>query len=155
MDLPLSEIYQLVSDQVKELDQLMKELGGQLHHVKPHGALYNLSARNLGIALTIAEAIIDHDPGLVVYGLRKSFSIQAAAESGLKVAHEIFADRSYQADGSLTPRTSPHALINDEREMIDQLQRMRQLPDTDTVCIHGDGPHALKYARLIHQTLQK
>jgi UPF0271 protein len=114
-----------------------------------------MSARNQGIARTIAEAIKDHDPGLVVYGLRKSHSIQAAAELGLKVANEIFADRSYQADGSLTPRTSTHALIHDAEEMIDQLQRMRELPDTDTVCIHGDGPHALEYARLIHQTLQK
>lgn len=155
MELPLSEIYQLVFDQLQELDLLMKELGGQLHHVKPHGALYNMSARDLNIARTIATAVKDHDPGLVVFGLRNSCSIQAAAESGLKVANEIFADRSYLANGSLTPRTSPHALIDDAGEMIDQLQRMRKLPDTDTVCIHGDGPHALEYARLIHQTLRK
>lgn len=155
MELPLNEVYDLVSAQIKTLDTMIKDLGGKLYHVKPHGALYNMSARNRDLALTIAQAVKDHDPSLVLFGLRRSHSIVAAAELGLKTAHEIFADRTYQPDGSLTPRSASNALIHDAKEMILQLKRMQQEPDTDTVCIHGDGPHALEFADLIHQTLRQ
>lgn len=155
MELPLSEVYALVRDQILKLDMIMKELGGKLHHVKPHGALYNMSAKNRELAHTIARAVKDHDPSLVVFGLRRSHSILAAAELGLKTAHEIFADRTYQPDGSLTPRSAPNALIQDAEEMIFQLKRMQEESDTDTVCIHGDGPYAIEFAELIHQTLRK
>jgi UPF0271 protein len=106
------------------------------------------------LAGTIAKAVKDHDPGLVLFGLRRSCSIMAAAEMGLPVAHEIFADRTYLEDGSLTPRSEANALIHDPAQMLSQLKRMQELPDTDTVCIHGDGPEAIEFVRLIHQSLR-
>ena len=126
-----------------------------MNHVKPHGALYNMSARNKNLANNIARAVKDHRSDLILYGLRGSYSVSAAKELGLRTAAEIFADRTYKVDGSLTPRTEPGALINDPEQMITQLLQMKKQPDTDTVCIHSDGAHAIEFVKLIHQTIHQ
>ena len=155
MDLPLPQVYQLVRDQLYLIEKIILEEGGRMNHVKPHGALYNMSARNKDLANNIARAVKDHRSDLILYGLRGSYSVSAAKELGLRTAAEIFADRTYKADGSLTPRTEPGALINDPEQMITQLLQMKKQPDTDTVCIHSDGAHAIEFAKLIHQTIHK
>ena len=155
IELPPAAIYDLVTDQLSKLDLIMRGLGGKLHHVKPHGALYNMSARNIELARVIAKAVKEFDPNLKLFGLRNSCSVKAAEELGLTALHEVFADRGYRDDGSLIPRSEPGALIHEPGEMIEQLLRMKDQPNTDTVCIHGDGPDALAFAKLIHQTLGK
>ena len=118
MHLPASEIYNLVTKQIHLLDKIAKQQGASLHHVKPHGALYNMSAKDTELATTIASAIKDVDAKLILYGLSNSYSIVKANELGLKSANEVFADRTYQDDGSLTPRSQPNALIEDETKSI-------------------------------------
>ncbi|MBS0659285.1 MAG: LamB/YcsF family protein [Verrucomicrobia bacterium] len=136
-----------------------------LRHVKPHGALYNLSAADPAVARTLAETVAEFDRSLLLFGLAGSVSLHAAEAVGLAVAHEVFADRTYQPDGTLTPRSSPHALLEDEESAVDQVlqlvheSRVRAVDGTevrlraDTVCIHGDGPHAVAFARRVREAL--
>ncbi|MBV9989631.1 MAG: LamB/YcsF family protein [Chitinophagaceae bacterium] len=167
MKLPLNEIYDLVVDQVMALQQIAKKNGTALRHVKPHGALYNMSAKDPLIANTIAKAVYAIDPQLVLFGLSGSHSISEAQRSGLKTASEVFADRSYQDDGSLTPRSHLNAMIGSTEQSLQQVLQMvcehtvcsvsgLQVPIiAETICIHGDGEHALAFAEAIFQTLQK
>ncbi|MFT4100186.1 MAG: 5-oxoprolinase subunit PxpA [Burkholderiaceae bacterium] len=166
MRLPADEVYATVLAQVGALDAIVRARGGRLAHVKPHGALYNQSARDPALAATIARAVRDFDPTLVLFGLANSESIAAARAAGLRVAEEVFADRGYNADGSLVRRGTPGALIDDERQALDQTLRMvrersvRALDGTvvpinaQTVCLHGDGAHALAFARRIREGLR-
>ncbi len=140
--------------------------GGRLHHVKPHGALYNMAAASAPLAEAIAEAVYRINPELVLYGLAGSELTKAGTKLGLQVAHEVFADRTYQPDGNLTSRRLPNALLTTPEEAAQQVVRMvkegtvraQQGSDVaiqaDTICIHGDGAHALEFARHIRQTLQ-
>lgn len=167
--LPLSEteIYDLVTRQIFILQKKAHALGASLHHVKPHGALYNQSAKDPSLAAAIALAVFDVDQNLILYGLSGSISIREAQKKGLKTANEVFADRTYQPDGSLTPRNQPNAMIETQAESIRQvLQMLREKTVTtpsgavvpiqaDTICIHGDGPHALAFAKQINETLQQ
>jgi UPF0271 protein len=148
----------LVEAQVGELLQLALEQRTRLSHVKPHGALYNLAARDFALADAIAAAVRALDPQLVLFGLAGSELLRAGRARGLRVASEVFADRTYQADGSLTPRAQPGALIASEAEAVAQVLRMVQegivraadgtdvLVAADTVCVHGDGPRAVAFA---------
>ena len=157
----------LVIDQLAALKKITDAVGTKIHHVKPHGALYNMSAKNRRIASVIAKAVLEFDPDLVLYGLSGSNSITEARALGLKTASEVFADRSYQNDGSLTPRSQLHALIEDEDASLRQvLQMIQQQTVTslenitvpvvaETICIHGDGAHAVEFAKRIHQTLKR
>ena len=134
-------------------------------HVKPHGALYNMAAKDQKLAQAIAQAVRDFDAGLVLFGLAGSELIRAGAQAGLKTANEVFADRTYQADGSLTPRTQPDAIIHDAETAIAQVRRMvgegrvrsQQGGDVpvqaDTLCIHGDEPNAVQFAKRIRLAL--
>jgi UPF0271 protein len=167
IELPLIEIKYLIFNQLKSLMELCSELGATLHHVKPHGALYNMSARNPLIASAIAEAVYDVDPSLILFGLSGSHSIAEGVIAGLQTAAEVFADRTYQLDGSLTPRSLPNALINSDEAAIAQavmLAEQHQVIATngaiiplmaETICLHGDGPHAVSFARNINQTFIK
>ena len=101
-----------------------------MHHIKPHGALYNQSAKDKTIAAAIAKAVDDFDSSLIMFGLSGSISLTEATALGLQTAHEVFADRTYQDDGSLTPRSQPHALITDEQKT---LQQIIQMINTNTV----------------------
>ena len=145
IELSPEEIYLLVKKQIEILNQIVKTAGGTLNHVKPHGALYNTSAKNPEVAKAIAKAVKDIDPGLVLFGLKGSLSIEVAQAIGLKTAEEAFADRRYESDGSLTPRSQPGACFTDIQHVLNQVQKMK----ADTWCIHGDGPHALEFAKAL------
>ncbi len=145
IELSLEEIYLLVKKQIEILNQIVKTAGGNLNHVKPHGALYNTSAKNPEVAKAIAKAAKDVDPGLILFGLKNSHSIEAAIEISLKTAEEAFADRRYESDGTLTPRSQPGACFTEIQDVLDQVEKMK----ADTWCIHGDGPHALAFAKAL------
>jgi UPF0271 protein len=160
------KIYALIIEQLIKIDLIAKEKGAALHHVKPHGALYNMAARDEQLARTIAQAVKDFNEDLVLYGLSGSKLISEGKALKLKTANEVFADRTYQDDGSLTPRSQLHALIEDPDECVRQVLQMvnegtvtsitgKTVPIiADTICIHGDGRHATLFARKIHQVLQ-
>lgn len=166
MHLPEKEIVNLVADQLSVLSRLAKEAGSILTHVKPHGALYNMSAREPRLAHTIALAVKTFDPNLILFGLSKSHAVIEAARLGLKVFQEAFADRTYQDDGSLTPRSAQAALIHDSVKASEQVIKIicegmaqtvsgKLIPvPADTICIHGDGPHALQHATAIFEILE-
>jgi 5-oxoprolinase (ATP-hydrolysing) subunit A len=165
MNVSATETYDMVLYQIGALAGFATACGGKLAHVKPHGALYNMAAKDGKLAQAIAQAIKDFDPRLVLFGLAGSELIRAGEQAGLKTANEVFADRTYQPDGSLTLRTQPHAMIHDVETAITQVQRMvgegrvrsQQGGDVpvqaDTLCIHGDEPGAVEFARRIRAAL--
>lgn len=152
------EIYNMTVYQIGALAAIAKACGTKVNHVKPHGALYNMAAKDEGIAEAIAKAVADVDPSLVLFGLAGSSLVKAGMERGLSVAQEVFADRTYQPDGSLTPRSQSNAMIHDSELAISRVVRMvregkvEAVDGTDidikadTVCIHGDEPQALDFA---------
>lgn len=167
MHLSHDKLYAIVLEQLIKIELIAREKGAPLHHVKPHGALYNLAAREAATARTIAQAVSDFNEGLILYGLANSFLISEARALGLKTASEVFADRTYQEDGSLTPRSQPGALIEDEDQCMAQvLQMIGQGTVTtvsglvipikaETICLHGDGSHALRFAKKINEALNQ
>ena len=167
MDLSESEIYELVQQQLIILNEIIDLFDIKLTHAKPHGALYNQSAKNSGLAKTIAGAVKDFDQQLILFGLSGSYSIREAEALGLITASEVFADRTYQDDGSLTQRSQSNAIIEDVSEVVKQVLQMindstvtsvsgKIIPVVaDTICIHGDGKHAIQFAKAIHDTIQK
>ena len=126
MQLPLNEVYDLVTEQIYLLQQITKTMGTKLHHVKPHGALYNMAAKNALLANIIAKAVYAVDPALVLFGLSGSYSISEAKKIGLKTASEVFADRTYQDDGSLTPRSQTNAMIETAEQSLAQVLQMTE-----------------------------
>lgn len=140
--------------------------GTALQHVKPHGALYNAAGKDETIARAIAQAIAEVDPTLILLGISGSKLIDAGREAGLRVAHEVFADRAYRADGSLVPRTSAGAVIDDKDVVAARVVRMvcrrevvaitgEVIPvQADSICVHGDNPHAVELARMIRNALE-
>ncbi|KAA5543449.1 LamB/YcsF family protein [Adhaeribacter rhizoryzae] len=159
------EAYALVVYQIGALWGFIQAEGGTLHHVKPHGALYNMAAVNATLAEAIAEAVYKVNPNLILYGLAQSELIKAGDKLGLKTAHEVFADRSYRPDGTLTPRQHPQAHITNPEVAAQQVLNMVQTGKvqttdqqeitliTDTICIHGDGPLAVTFAKRIKEVL--
>lgn len=159
------EIYDIVLYQVSALDGFTKRLGRKLHHVKPHGALYNMAARIPGYALAIAAAVKDIDKSLILYGLSGSELIKAGRDAGLSTCSEVFADRTYQDDGSLTPRTKAGAVIHEFERSIEQVMlmieegKLRSLSgkliniEAETICIHGDHPGSALFAKGLHRSL--
>ena len=155
------EVYDLVAYQIGALTGFTKAAGTQLHHVKPHGALYNTAAKDPSLASAIARAVYDIDKNLILVGLSASCLIEEAKKAGLKICNEVFADRSYQEDGSLTPRTKSNALISDPQQAANQVLQMvqrgtvtttsgKEIPVVaETICIHGDGKFALEFAKTI------
>ena len=167
MHLPASEIYRLVTDQLEVLNNIITKKGGKMHHVKPHGALYNMAAKDAVLAKAIALAVKDFDSSLIYYGLSGSVMITEAADLGLQTANEVFADRTYQPDGTLTPRSLPDALVGNTDDAVKQVVRFvkenKVITVTgeeihvkaDTICIHGDGKHAVEFAKAIYQKLNE
>ncbi len=166
MDLPASEIHAGVLYQLGALAAIAQAHGGRVAHVKPHGALYNQAARDPRIAEAVVAAIRDFDPAVAVFGLAGSGFVAAARAAGLHAVEEVFADRGYRADGSLVPRSEPGALVHDEDTMLARTlemvraRRVRTVTgewvplNAQTVCLHGDGPHALAFARRIRDALE-
>ncbi|MEI9944302.1 MAG: 5-oxoprolinase subunit PxpA [Chitinophagaceae bacterium] len=167
MDIAESEMYDLITQQLFIINEIADTFDATISHVKPHGALYNMSAKNKTIAKTIAHTVKDFNKELVLFGLSGSHSISEAKAAGLKTANEVFADRTYQDDGSLTPRKEPNALIEDAVRAAGQvLQMIKEKTITsgtrkkiailaDTICIHGDGKHAVEFAKIISENLKK
>ena len=167
MKLSPHEIFDIVLYQISALKGICEASGARLHHVKPHGALYNQATKSAKIAAAIADAVKNLDENLILYGLSGSFLISEAEKIGLETASEVFADRTYQTDGSLTARSSENALITDAEKAIAQvLQMIKEKTVTtvagdkipiraETVCIHGDGAHALEFAREINRSLRE
>jgi len=163
MQLPAETVYAQVVYQVGALKALAESEGAKLVHVKPHGMLYNQSARDPLLADAIARAVKAVDAGLILVGLANSVSIEVAKRVGLKTRQEVFADRGYQADGALVPRGQPGAMIDSEDRAIAQTLAMVQQGrvqsvdgqwvalQAESVCLHGDGEHALDFARRLHQ----
>lgn len=166
-ELGRDEIIDLITNQIAALQVVCDDFGARLYHVKPHGALYNQSAKSTEIAAAIAEAVKAVDPKLILFGLASSHSITEAQRIGLRTASEVFADRTYKNDGSLTPRTEPNALITDPKASLEQVLtlvkygRVRSLDsimvsiNPETICIHGDGSHAVEFAKTINQSLRE
>ena len=159
-------LYSLISEQLYIFEKIAFPMGGVMHHVKPHGALYNMAAKDKWLSRIMVKAIKDFDENLLVYGLSGSHIISEAEAIGLKAVNEAFADRTYQNDGSLTPRSQPGALITDDEMAVQQVLQMLQqktvttqsgtaLPiKAETICIHGDGPNAVTFAQHIYPQLK-
>lgn len=165
MTLTRDEAYEAVLYQIGALAGFAQAQGARLRFVKAHGALYNIAARDAALAGAIAAAVADFDRDLAFYGLAGSELLRAAEAAGLQAVSEVFADRSYQDDGSLTPRSQPGAMIEDVERSVQQVLGMvlegkvrsvsgREVPvKADTLCIHGDQPGALAFVRRIREAL--
>lgn len=165
MQLPPETVYAQIVYQLGALAALAAAEGARMAHVKPHGMLYNQSARDPLLADAIARGIKAVDPTLRLLGLADSELTKAGERYGLTVRHEVFADRNYRRDGSLVPRNEAGALIEDEQQALAHTLAMVQRGQVrtrkghwvnvraDTVCLHGDGAHALAFARRIHAAL--
>ncbi len=162
MDLSTVQVHELVMEQLEIIKQLTEDQGATIYHVKPHGALYNASAKNAAIAAAISKAVFQFDPALILVGLSASHSIGQAKQTGLPFMNEVFADRRYHANGSLVSRTVAGATIENEEECLQQVSQIQagqkiisiegfHVPVVaETICIHGDSPNALVFAQAIH-----
>ena len=160
-----AELKAMVMYQVGALAAFCKARDIKMNHVKPHGAMYNMAAKDIKLALAIAEGIAQVDDSLILLGLSGSQLLKAAQEVGLKSAAEVFADRAYEEDGSLVARTKAGAVIADENEVIERIIKMIKLGKVqtitgkeieikpDSICVHGDNPKALNFVKLIRQRL--
>jgi UPF0271 protein len=160
LSLSPEEVRVLVAIQIRALQSC-----GPVQHVKPHGALYNLAARDAATAEAIVGGIFVVDPALVLFAPADSELARVSRARGLRVAQEVFADRTYQRDGTLTPRSRPDALVSDPAMAVAQVLQMlregkvRAMDGTaisvvaDTVCVHGDGPNALVFTQRLRAGL--
>ncbi|MBS8266741.1 LamB/YcsF family protein [Mesobacillus boroniphilus] len=166
MKMSAEEVYNLTIYQIGALAAIAKTCGTKVVHVKPHGALYNMAVNDKSIADAVAGAVAVVDPTLVLFGLAGSSLVKAGREKGLQVSQEVFADRSYQPDGSLAPRSHPNAIIHDPDLAIKRVIRMVREGrveavdgadieiKADTICIHGDEPRALDFAVKLKEALK-
>ncbi|MBE0396638.1 5-oxoprolinase subunit PxpA [Citrobacter amalonaticus] len=166
MTLPVETVYAQTLYQIGALAAMARAEGGVMRHVKPHGMLYNQAAKDPQLADAIAKAVYACDPALILIGLAGSELVRAGERYGLVTRQEVFADRGYQADGSLVPRTQPGALIEDEDQSLAQTLGMVETGRVksitgewtsvvaQTVCIHGDGEHALAFARRLRSAFE-
>lgn len=160
------EAYDLTVYQIGALSGFVQAEGGRLQHVKAHGALYNMAAKNTALSEAIAEAVYKINPELILFGLSGSEIIKAGQKIGLRTASEVFSDRTYQLDGTLTPRTEPNALITETETALQQvihmvkenkvqtLQHQDVSLQAETICIHGDGVTALEFASALSTSLK-
>ncbi|MEK0286064.1 5-oxoprolinase subunit PxpA [Caldifermentibacillus hisashii] len=161
------EAYDLVIYQMGALYGFVRSEGGKIQHVKPHGALFNMAAKSAPLSEAIAEAVYKVDPECILFGLAGSELVKAGKKIGLRTASEVFSDRTYQKDGSLTSRREENALIKDHKIAVNQVIRMVKerkvksvqgedvVIQADTICIHGDGLHALEFAQYIPNALRE
>ena len=163
MFLPPDEVEVLILYQLGALSSIAKSEGVEMRHIKPHGALYNQAAKDKVLASVIAKAVKQFSENLILVGLAGSELIKAGTQVGLRVANEGFPDRNYNPDGTLVSRKEPHAMIMSPEEVakhaLDLVQngilfgeaRMK----VDTLCLHGDHPHAVQNAKLVREVLEK
>ncbi|MDQ0111021.1 LamB/YcsF family protein [Paenibacillus harenae] len=165
MKITASEAYDYVVYQVGALSAFVQAMGGRLRHVKPHGALYHMAGRDQEIAAAVVKAAADVDKRLLVFGGSGSLLLNEARRQGLGAVSEVFADRTYRADGTLTPRREPGALLASTEAAVQQAVSMAAegkaytasgdiiAIKADTICLHGDGPHAAAFAHSISSAL--
>jgi 5-oxoprolinase (ATP-hydrolysing) subunit A len=165
--LPPEEVFALVAYQLGAFHALATAAGARVNHVKAHGALYNMAVRDEKLAEAIAHAVGAIDPALLLFAPGESALERAAQSAKLRVVREVFADRNYLADGSLVPRTRPDALLHDPEEAAGRVLRMlregvvRSVEGEDvavhaeTICLHGDTPDAVAFARSLRESLEK
>lgn len=163
IDASPQEVYDLVVYQVGALLGFINAARLTMQHVKPHGALYNMAVVKPELAAAIARAVRDVDRGLILFGLPGSHLISEGESAGLRTAAEAFADRNYMNDGSLVSRRRPDAQVHDADEAVARAVRMvregkvRSVDGqeislhVDTICIHGDGPHAAEFAKRLRK----
>jgi UPF0271 protein len=166
MNLAPADLYDLVIRQLVIFKEAADSFDQKISHVKPHGALYNMSAKDMMIANVIAKAVSDFDSRLTLFGLSGSHSIDEAKTMGLTTISEVFADRTYQDGGSLTPRSQPGALIEKVDQAVQQVLQMitkgtvttiqgKTIPVVaETICLHSDGKHAVEFAKAIHGAIR-
>ena len=162
-----TEVFDAVSYQLGVFQAIANNLGVRPNHAKPHGALYNMATRDQQLADAIARAIVALDLALVLFAPDKSALARAGEAEHLRVAREVFADRNYLADGSLVPRNRPDALLHDPKESAARVMRMlregkvQSIDNVDvdvraeTICVHGDTPGAVEFARVLRAHLEK
>lgn len=167
MTMPLAEVYASVAYQIGGFQALARAAGGRMNHVKAHGALYNMAARDRALAEVIANAVFALDPKLILFAPPECELDYAATELGLQTVSEVFADRNYLADGSLVPRSRPDAFVQDPFEAAERIIRMltegkvSAVDGTDvaitasTVCVHGDNPEAVAFVRKLRERLEQ
>lgn len=167
MQLPPETVYAQVVYQLGALAAIARAEGGKMVHVKPHGMLYNQAATDPALAEAIARAVHSVDSSLKLVGLAGSELIRAGERIGLATSQEVFADRRYQSSGNLVPRSQPDALIESDELALQQTLMMVQqqrvvsrdgvaVPvQADTVCLHGDGEHALAFARRLREAFRQ
>ena len=158
------EVEAVIIQQLHLLANVLSQDRLALTHVKPHGVIYNMAARDQFIAQAIVRAVLQIDGTLFLYALAGSVLVNAAQAAGLSVVQEAFADRAYRADGTLVPRSEPGALLTSEEPVRQQLQRLIKGSVTsldghsvpilaDSICLHSDTPHAISLARMIRHEL--
>lgn len=167
MDLSPGETKAYTLYQIGALDAFCKARGIRMQHVKPHGAMYNMAARDYKLAKAVCEAVYCYNPELIVLGLSGGALVRAAHDRGLRTASEVFADRAYEEDGTLVNRGKAGAVITDENLAVARAVRMvREGKVTsvsgkeidiraDSVCVHGDGVRALAFVGKIREALQR
>ena len=165
MPVTAKEVFALVAYQVGAFQAIAQSLVVRPNHVKPHGALYNMAARDPELADAVARAVLAVDSSLLIFAPEGSALAQAGAAIGLPIAREVFADRNYLPDGSLVPRSRPDALLHDPKEAAARIlrilreQAVRAIDGTDiairadTICVHGDTPEAVAFARSLRAEL--
>lgn len=161
------QVYDYTLYQLGALSAIAKAKGVRLQHVKPHGAMYNMAAKSRELSDAIVDAVYDFDSSLILLALSGSQMINSAKEKGLKYASEVFADRAYEADGALRPRSLEGAMIEDENEAIQRVVRMvkegkvRAYTGEDveleahSVCVHGDGIKALEFVKALNTAFKE
>lgn len=159
------QIQAWVCEQTALLQKICRQEDALLHHIKPHGALYNEAAKNKTVAEAVATAVAQINPLLILFGLSGSMGLQIAEAMGVTVWHEAFADRHYNDDGSLVSRTNAQALIGNATEALAQVKSICESSKltsinsstitikADTICVHSDGTHAIPIAKVLHQYL--
>ena len=166
MKLSSEEARNYVLYQIGALHAFTKAEGLELQHVKPHGALYNALVKDEELARAVIEGIADFDRRLIFITLSGSRAAEIAEEMGVKVAHEVFADRAYNPDGTLVPRSNPGAVIHDKKEIAERVISMVKDGGVeaingewvelkvDTICVHGDNPKAVEIAAHVRKALE-
>ena len=161
MSLPPDEVEALILYQIGALAAIARTELVELHHVKPHGAIYNQAAKDRELAMSIARAVKSFSGELVLVGLAGSGLIEAGVEVGLKVMNEGFPDRNYNLDGTLVSRKEPHAIIESPEEVakhaLDLIQNGilfgEKRVHVETLCLHGDHPRVVENAKWIREIL--
>ena len=164
MKISPQDMYDLVVYQAGAVEAFARAAGVKLHHVKCHGALYNMAANDEALSDAMARAVKDLGGGVMLYALSGSKNLSIAKSMGLRVAGEVFADRGYSDDGTLAPRDRPGAMIEDAGEAVERALGMiekgyvaslsgKPIPvSADTLCLHGDQPGAVTFAKAIRKT---